>query len=181
MFPYSNQTVHSIWNTTAGGDSTPAVSGYTTGTYYPTEPPKHAFDGNFSSDYTNHGMCNTSITTASITCGEKTGIYLTLPSGPIIPMAFYMVTNSYALTRNPATITVEGSRLNGSALTNGSSWTLIYNGATGLQYIPTRATIGPIQIFPTFPMPFASYRFLITSKNGIETSTSFAELRLIGY
>jgi hypothetical protein len=179
IFKYTNETVYAIWNTTAGGNSLPAVPGRSTGMYYPSEPPAAAFDNNTATDFTSYGSCNFSMMSTS--CGQKTGLYLTLNSGPITLVAFYIGTNGFSAQRDPAIITIEGSNLNGSVLTHGSSWTLIYNGTTGLTIDPGRSTLGPLQILPSFSMRFASYRLLVTSKRGNETCVSYSEFVLIGY
>jgi hypothetical protein len=116
-----------------------------------------------------------------ITCGEDTGLYLTLNSGPLALVAFYFGTNNYSPLRDPLTITIEGSNFNQTALTFGFSWTLIYNGSTGLTKDPGRSTMGIIQILPNFPIPFASYRLLVTSKRGNGTCASYSEFVIIGY
>jgi hypothetical protein len=80
-----------------------------------------------------------------MTCGENTGIYLTLNSGPFTLVAFYFVTGGYSQLRDPLTITIEGNQ---AALTLGSNWKLIYNGSTGLKNDPGRSTMGIIQTLP---------------------------------
>ncbi len=179
IFNRTNETINAIWNTTAGGDSSPAVSGDSTGTYWPTEPAYAVFDNDFTSSYTNHGNCN--YTWASMTCGENTGLYLTLDSGPLTLVAFYFVTNLSDQNRDPLTITMEGSDLHGSVLTRGSSWTLIYNGSTGITDGLEGATMGTIQILTNSPMQFSSYRLLVTSTLGYDTCVSYAEFVIIGY
>jgi hypothetical protein len=155
------------------------VSGYSNTNYYPQEPPVAVFDNNFTTVFTSYGICN--ITWVSTTCGQNTGLYLTLNSGPIILAAFYIGTNNYSSQRDPMTITIEGSNLNGSVLTLGSSWTLIYNGTTGLTPNPGRAILGPLQTLPSFSMRFASYRLLVTSKRGNDTCVSYSEFVMLGY
>jgi hypothetical protein len=179
FFNHTNETIYAIWNTTAGGSSSPAVSGYSMGSYWPTEPPEAAFDNNLTTDYTSYGNCN--YTWALITCGKNTGLYLTLNSGPLILVAFYFVTNKDFPVRDPRTTTIEGSNMDESALTLGSSWTLIYIGSTGVMNDPGRSNMGTIQIIPNFQMRFASYRLLVTSKRGNATCVSYGEFLMIGY
>ena len=179
IFNRTNDTIQAIWNTTAGGDSTPAISGYSTGTYWPSQPPAAAFDNNFTSEYTNHGNCN--YTWFSFTCGKNTGLYFTLDSGPFIFVAFYFVTNVDTTARDPLTITIEGSNQNASALILGSSWVLIYNDSTGLTNDPGRSTMGAMQTLPNSPVFFTSYRLLVTSQRGYATCTSYSEFVIIGH
>jgi hypothetical protein len=138
------------------------------------------FDGNLTSVYTNYENCNTGSSTISITCGKNTGLYLTLNSEPFILVAFSIGTVPTYSTRDPLTITIESSNLTGSALTLGSSWTLIYNGSSGLTLDPGRATMGPLQILPKFSIQFTSYRLLVTSKKDNDTCTSYSEAALFG-
>lgn len=157
------------------------MGGATPGSYWSTEPPQAVFDNNITTAYTSHGSCNSSFISSSITCGQNTGLYFTQKNGPIIFVAFYFVTNPLYWERDPATVTIEGSNLNGSALTLGTSWTLIYNGSTGLNNGLGRSISGTLQMLPNIPIPFASYRILITSKLGFQTTTSYSELILFGY
>lgn len=117
----------------------------------------------------------------SSTCNDNSRLYLTLHNEPINLVAFYFVTSPICWKRDPLTITIEGSNLNGFALTLGSSWTLIYNDSAGLISTSGRSSSGTLQILLNVPMQFASYRLVITSKKGIQTSTSYSEFVLIGY
>ena len=62
--------------------------------------------------------------------------------------------------RDPFTITIEGSNQAPSLLTLGSSWTLIYNGSTGLQPFTNRYTCGAILSVPNNSVWYSSYRIL---------------------
>ena len=170
--------LQAIWNTTAGGDSLPSTPGWTTGTYWPSEPANDLFDGNLSTPYTNHGMCNSSASSRTLECGENTGLYLTLKNTSIVLAAFLVGTNNWLSSRDPLTFTVEGSNLHGTALTLGTSWTLIYNGSSGLVPDPGLARLGTLVLLDNPSMSFGSYRFLTTSKRGIGTSMSYSELLL---
>ena len=177
IFTRTNESVYGVWNTTAGRDSLPSTVGNGVGEYWPRETPSNAIDNNITSIYTNHGVCN--FTLYGTSCGENTGFYATLSTGPIILNAFYFITLPFSSNRDPLTITIEGSNQNSSLLTFGSSWTLIYNGSTGLTINPGRSAKGTTQILQNLPAAFASYRVLITSKRGIDTSTSYAEFVII--
>lgn len=82
--------------------------------------------------------------------------------------------------RDPLTMTVEGSNQAPSALTLGSSWTLIYNGSTGLVSDPGRGNNGIIQNFSN-SISYSSYRVLVTSVRNFTYATQYAEVELIGY
>jgi len=171
--------VYNIWNTTAGGNSVFAVPGYTPGTYWPDQPAKNVFDGNLTTEYCNYGVCN--ITYQAKACGVETGFYLTMSSGPNILAAFYMGTGtvSWGRSRDPMLITIEGSNLNGSALTLGSSWTLIYNGTAGFITDPGREAWGAMQVLPNASIPFASYRLLVTLKQGADICADYSEVQFV--
>ncbi|CAF1338371.1 unnamed protein product [Adineta steineri] len=136
LFERTNETIFEIWNTTAGGDSLSAIPSFYTGSYWPTQPAENLFDGNLTTDYTNHGMCN--YTYYDVSCGEKTGFYLTMYNKSMSLVAFYLGTNNYDSMRDPLSVTIEGSNLYESELTFGSSWTLIYEDSSGLIIDPGR-------------------------------------------
>ncbi|UJR19759.1 hypothetical protein I4U23_022893 [Adineta vaga] len=129
--------------------------------------------------YTNHGICD-AWSYHSTECGLKTGFYLTFKSKSFVLMHFRMATNKNSRERDPVTITIEGSNNNESELTLRNSWTLIYNGSSGLQSISKRQSFGETQTLIDNVLPFASYRFLTTSKGGESTCVSYSELRMMG-
>ncbi|CAF1461287.1 unnamed protein product [Adineta ricciae] len=135
IFKRTTEKVFAIWNTTVGGDSTPSLSSGSIGTYWSTEPSENALDGNISTEYTNHGICN-SESPLSFQCGLNTGLYLTLEVKQATLIGFQIGTNKGWSYRDPLTITIEGSNSNKSELTLGKSWILIYNGTTGLTIDP---------------------------------------------
>ena len=75
-------------------------------------------------------------------CGTNTGFYITFKNGPFLLRAFRIRPGHYNEARDPSTITIEGSNLADTFLTLGSSWTLIYNGSTGLTTDPGRKMLG---------------------------------------
>ena len=83
--------------------------------------------------------------------------------------------------RDPLTVTLEGSNQNGSTLLLGSSWTLIYNGTTGLDVDPGRGSLGVRQTFFSNVIAYSSYRILITWKRGNEIATQYSELQLSAF
>lgn len=177
IFNSNNESIYGVWNTIAGENSSSAISGYSVGSYWFEEPPSTAFDQNLTSFYTSHGACN--YTEYHPTCGENTGLYFTVNNGPIILNGFYFITSPSRSARDPLTITIEGSNQNSSFLTLGTSWTLIYNGSAGLTSNPGRTTKGEVCVLQNLPTSFSSYRLLVTSKRGNETSTSYAEFVMI--
>ncbi|CAF2149244.1 unnamed protein product [Rotaria magnacalcarata] len=183
VFTNSTGTVYAVWNTTAGSDSNLASSGTGIGKYYPGEVPDNVFDRNTSTKYTNFGNCNiTGI--VSPTCAQDTGFYLTLQRGASLLVAFRFATaNSYPL-RDPLMITIEGSNSNSTELTRGSSWTLLYNGSSGISTNQSRLTYGSIQLLPKTSAWYASYRFLVNlaMNNGWPISAiQYSEVELFGH
>lgn len=175
-----NETIYGIWNTIAGGNSSPSSNGNGVGNYFPSEEPNNILDRNISTKYTNFGYCNVSFTTSSFTCGVNTGFYLTLQRGAMTLVGMRFVTALSMHERDPLTMTVEGSNQAPSALTLGSSWTLIYNGSTGLVSDPGRGNNGIIQNFSN-SISYSSYRVLVTSVRNFTYATQYAEVELIGY
>lgn len=112
-------------------------------------------------------------------CGVNTGFYLTLLQGSTFFRGLMVCTANVNSQRDPITITVEGSNSASAALTLGSSWTLLYNGPSGLAVDPGRSTCGPIQYFTSNMGSYASYRFLVTAKRGADSSTSYSEIKFV--
>lgn len=166
--------VTGLWNTTAAGNGLQAMAGSNAGNYPSGESPDQAFDQNCSTKYLNYGHCPSSF--SSLTCGINTGFHVTL-SGPTIIRSLQFCTANDHVPRDPLTMTLEGSNQTGSALFLGSSWTLIYNGSTGLTVNPGRNAIGVMQTFSN-SIAFLSYRVLMTSKRGSANSIQYSEVYL---
>ena len=156
-----------------------ATAGGSSGNYYTGEGPDCLFDGDATTRYTSFGSCTPSA--PSPTCGTRTGLYLTLTGGPFILFGFYIGTENYDPARDPLTLTIEGSNAGGGSLSAGSSWTLIYNGSTGIDPDPGRNVYGTLQRLSIVSPPFKSYRFLVTSVRGSTTCTSYTELVMLIY
>ncbi|CAF3732723.1 unnamed protein product [Rotaria socialis] len=114
----NNETVYPIWNKTAGSDSTPSVSNTYTGNYYSTEISSHVFDKNVGIMYTSYGVCNTSFNTI---CGVNTDFYLTPQHGTSLIIGLQVCTGPTYATRDPISITFEGSNLVAAILNIDSS------------------------------------------------------------
>jgi hypothetical protein len=176
----ANSTVYPIWNTTVGGNSVPSSIGTLSGEYWTDHRPSNVFDGNWTSSFCSYGaVCNYS--RFDVHCGENTGVYVTLQDGPIILTGFLVVSGEYGYDRDPTKMTIEGSNQNGIALTLGSSWTLLYNGTTGLNTVQTQNTPGIQQSLDDNELHFDSYRFLISQKRGVQTCVEYSEIELFGY
>jgi hypothetical protein len=161
-----NETVFGVWNTTAGGNSILATEGDGTniGEYYTSEIPTNVFDQKNGTKYTAFGACT--VQDPNLQCGINTGLYLTLQRGASLLVAFRIITAPSLSSRDPLTVTMEGSVQNSSRLIYGSSWTLIYNGSSGLNPDPGRSASGITQTLSNnFIWPFNSmnYNYLVTN------------------
>lgn len=165
-----------IWNTSIGGDSQYSSPGYTAGRYWPTQPPENVFDSNYTTAYCNRGPCNSTSTLAQ-SCGTQTGLFFTYPRGTILLKSFRMITGG-RVSRDPIWISIEGSNHNPSVLNLGSSWTLLYNGTSGLDINPGREKPGTYQFITNNNIAFASYRILTLAKRGLESCTEIGEIEL---
>ncbi len=114
-------------------------------------------------------------------CGANTGVYLTLERGASYLIAIQFSAANNLPARDPLALTIEGSNQISSALALGSSWTLIYNGSTGLDTDPGRYNDGTVQYIPNNIISYSSYRLLITSKRSIQNAVQYSEVMLLGY
>ncbi|CAF1354255.1 unnamed protein product [Adineta ricciae] len=176
VFSTMNETVYAIWNTTAGSNSLASYSGYGQGNFYPSETPSSVFDNISNSSYSSYGVCNYS--TWDLSCGKNTGFYITFKNGPYLLRAFRICAGHFRAARDPLTITIEGSNLAGAALTLGTSWTLIYNGSTGLTTVPGRSMCGELQTTEN-SLWFSSYRLLVTAKRSVDTCVEYSEVNFL--
>lgn len=178
----TNETVYGVWNTTAGGDSIPSTSGISSvGSYYPSQGPDNVFDNRTNTKYTSFGTCTFLSGMQSLQCGENTGFYFTPQQGPSLLVSVQFCTGNDLPDRDPLTITIEGSNQSPSLLTLGLSWTLFYNGSTGLQLTSARQTCGVTQSISGNSNWYSSYRILATSKRDNQTCTQYSEVILIGF
>ncbi|CAF0971630.1 unnamed protein product [Adineta ricciae] len=176
-----NATVYGIWNTSASHDSYPSSPGTSTGNYFSTQGPTTLFDGFLSTKYINYGACNVTQGANLTQCGQNTGVYFSPQHGPSLLLAFRLATpNSYP-ERDPLVVTIEGSNHSFLELTLGSSWTLIYNGSSGLDIDPGRTSWGVTMFIQNNTIWYSSYRFLIVSKRSTGQFVQYSELDLLTY
>ena len=173
----SGNPIVGLWNTSAGGDGTTAIAGLSSGNYAPMETPTNVFDSNCSTKYTSFGACRHPTINPPASCGVDTGFHVSLSSGPIILRSLQFCTGNDNVNRDPLTVTVEGANTAGSVLLLGSSWSLIYNGSTGLDTDPGRKTFGGVQTIAN-SIAYTNYRFLITSKRGVNEALQYSDIRL---
>ena len=177
----ANDSLVALWQTEAGGNGTVATAGTGVGNYDTGEGPDNAFDNNFSSKFTHFGSCTANPSTSAPSCGLQTGFTLTLQRGATVMKALQFRTGIDLPPRDPLTITLEGSNQNGSTLLLGSSWTLVYNGSSGLDVDPGRASLGVTQTFASNTIAYSSYRLLTTLKRGSEIAAQYGELQLFAF
>lgn len=151
------------------------------GNYAPGQGPVQALDQNSASKYVNFGVCNSTVGASQTNCGYNTGLYLLLQRGPSLLIGFRFLTADSYSQRDPVSITLEGSNKPLSALVLGSSWTLIYNGSSGLATDPGRSGYGQMQWISNNTVWYASYRLLITLKRTVGNFVQYAEFELYGY
>ncbi|CAF4867295.1 unnamed protein product, partial [Rotaria sp. Silwood1] len=167
-----------ICNKRAGG----SIGG--SGLNYPTtENPSDAIDGSLTTKYLNFGDSSSGCSGASPP-GIDTGFYVTPTiSNASVAVGILFATGNDDANRDPITVTLEGTNVTSTTnLNSGTSWTLIYNGSTGISAStdPDRSTYVSEQHFSN-TIAFRSYRLLITSKRGSANSVQYAEAHIIGY
>lgn len=175
----SSDPIIAIYSTKAGGD----VGG--SNGRYPSraELPQMALDGNTSTKYLNYGT-NASKGVSIPQPGINSGFYVTPTiSNATVVCSLRFATGNDDPQRDPITVTIEGTNaISNSTLTLGSSWTLIYNGSTGI-YItedPGRKKYGTQKYFSNTKV-FSSYRLLVTWQRNNSDSVQYSEIQLFGY
>ncbi|CAF1062948.1 unnamed protein product [Adineta ricciae] len=171
-------TIRGVYNTTVGASSTGSTAGTGVGQYAASDPPANACDNDTSTKYLNLGSCNQ--TDNSSLCGLNTGLYLELQRGSSLVTGIQSCTANDSLESDPLIVSLEGSNLSGTNLTLGISWSLIYNGTSGLGTDPGRSSCGSIQSINN-SVQYKSYRFLVFGKRSMSNSVQYSEVRLFGY
>ena len=100
---------------------------------------------------------------------------------PALLTAIRFATGSGNNSADPLTITIEGSNRLAADLYLGSSWTLIYNGSTGLSNVMARAMFGSMQYLSSNSNWFSSYRVLVTAKRNAGSGVQYGGVELYGY
>ena len=154
-----------------------ATNGSGAGTYPNTQTPDNIFDGKLSTLYTSRGNSSSG---SNAIAGLGTGFHVTVAQCQATLNEFRFATGSRATAEDPMNITVEGSHC--SSLASCATWTLLYQGPSGLETAINRTTFGAKQMIPV-PQRFQNYRFLVTSKRNATQSAyvSYSEVELYGY
>ena len=109
--------------------------------------------------------------------GVNTGFLITPKAGAKTVTAIQFATANDSEERDPVSITLEGSNSENPMTAQGSDFTLIYSGPTGLSGSSDRNHWGQVMAF-TNAQPYKSYRVLITALRGEATGTQYSEVRL---
>ncbi|CAF1111858.1 unnamed protein product [Adineta ricciae] len=168
--------VYGVYNTPVGANSTEAKPGKSSGKYIPRESPDKACDGMVSTKYLSFGSCGEP-RREYINCGANTGFYLELEQGSTLVNGLKICTGDDAPERDPMLVSLEGSNMTETDLTFGSSWTLLYNGASGLHADPGRKQCGHILYFNNTE-EYTSYRFLVSDIRKPAYCCQYSEVKL---
>jgi hypothetical protein len=151
--------------------------GYGIGQYPPAQPAKVSIDRFRNTTYVNFG--NTSQYHNNTLGGVGTGFHVITNLGaPSVLTKFRISTGSGHAERDPLVISIEGS--NGGNLTEGSSWTILYNGSSGLTTNPGRETFGSFQLVSNIKL-FNYYRLLTLAPRAITDCVQYSEVEFYGY
>lgn len=168
--------INGLYNTVAGGPT----GGYE-GRYSPySETPNNTLDNDLTTKYLNYGT-NGSMNAWQYQPGKNTGFYVspTISNASVANGLIFGTGNDYP-ERDPLTLTLEGT--NSTSLNSSASWTLIYNGSTGIDAVnaPNRSTWGVLQVFSN-TFAYRSYRLLMTSQRNVSDSIQYSETHLLTY
>jgi CSLREA domain-containing protein len=129
------------------------------------EGPANAIDNDGNTKYLNKGRIGTGLIVTTQSAGQRviTGLRLT--------------TAGDTPARDPVTITLEGTNAPNATTSLNSTWTLLYDGPTGLTTDPGRNRLGASVTIPN-TTAYLSYRLLVTGVRGASDSMQFSELEL---
>jgi hypothetical protein len=175
---FYNSSILPIWNTRAGRNSYSTVIGYGKGQMPSHETVSNIFDRNIYTRYTSFGSSSANV--SSIRSGLNTGFYVTNDVKVCIITGFRFTTATDQSKRDPIIITLEGSNADNVSLIFGKSWTLIYNGSSGLDIDPGRGKPGSLQRFNNSQL-YRSYRMLVVSKRDSDSGVHYSEFEFYGH
>jgi hypothetical protein len=157
-----------------GQDDTPSTVGSGANQYPAAESPPNAVDGNTATKYLNFGAGGAN----STTIGVGTGFYDTLAAGSSIATAIQVATANDSATRDPITVSIEGTNAT-SGFDTGATWTLIADNVDlGIDTDPGRLTFGPVVSFAN-STAYTSYRIIVESQRGSDNSVQYSEMNLL--
>lgn len=162
----------------AGRNSYSTSIGYEKGQIPSHETVSNIFDRNIYTRYTSFGSSSANI--SSIRSGLNTGFYITMDASVCIVTGFRFTTATDQSKRDPMIITLEGSNADNVSLIFGKSWTLIYNGSSGLDIDPGRGKAGSLQQFNNSQL-YRSYRMLVVAKRDSDSGVHYSEFEFYGH
>jgi hypothetical protein len=133
------------------------------------EPPTAAIDASTGTKYLNFAEINA-------------GFIVTLPNSSAVVTGIVFTAANDAPERDPLTVTIEGtSATDPTTAAAGATWTLLYNGPSGMAADPGRFTAGASMAFAG-GAAFNTFRVLVTDVRNQATANSFqfSEVQLIG-
>jgi len=173
-----NSSILPISNTRAGRNSYSTVIGYGKGQMPSHETVSNIFDRNIYTRYTSFGSSSANV--SSLRSGLNTGFSVTMDVSVCIITGFRFTTATDQSKRDPIIITLEGSNADNVSLISGKSWTLIYNGSSGLDIDPGRGKAGSLQQFNNSQL-YRSYRMLVVSKRDSDSGVHYSEFEFYGH
>jgi hypothetical protein len=170
--------VFGLYNTSAGQSTGGSDGRYSV----PSEYPQFALDHNLSTKYFNFGNDgNYGVVVEQ--AGQNTGFIVVAANGmATVANGLRFATANDNPNRDPIGVTLEGSnKTDNVSLAMGSSWTLLYNGSTGISaFVDSgRETYVSPQWFNN-AVAFISYRLLITSQRGADNGVQYSEAQILG-
>jgi hypothetical protein len=161
--------------TLKGGGNVPAASGDFGGSDGNSDLVGNVRDGDPATKYFNKAQNGTKPP------GVDSGFVITPKLGATVVSGFQIASAGDVLTRDPLTITIEGSNAANADQAGTSDFTLLYEGQCGLLFDSTRNAWGLYGSFAN-TTAYKSYRILVTSTTGGATSDAvqYSEVRLFG-
>ncbi|CAF1153605.1 unnamed protein product [Adineta ricciae] len=173
----STDVIHPVWCIETGGDSFPLTAGCGREQYLPHEGPQNVFDLSLDTKYLCFGKF-----TARHDCNEKewfrAGFNVTPSRGITCALGFSFSTSNDFPERDPVMITIEGS--NEGDPRQGSSWTLIYDGLSGIEEDPGRKSCG-VEKYISNDKWFTSYRVLVTHTRAACNCCQYSQFFFFGH
>jgi hypothetical protein len=173
----AGDVVMGFYSGAVGGNDVASTVGSGVGQYPSTSTPAKGIDDDATTKYLNFG--NGASTQSSATKGVGTGLIVTPALGPSIVTGIQVATAADTPNRDALMVSIEGSNAT-TGLNAGSSWKLIADNVNlGINVDPGRSMFGPVVTFAN-TTAYRSYRVIVKSQRGVETSVQYGEMNLVG-
>ena len=167
-----NDTIYGVYNTKAGG----SIGDFYNNSKYPIE---YAMDGSLATKCFNNKR-----NSAGVSGIDNGFVVIPIARRPSIACALHFSPAADAPDRDPITVTLEGSNETDTIQRqSNSTWTLIYNGATGIDVLDTVPRVAAHALRQEFTnrLAFISYRLLVTTIRNISSNAvQYSEARILG-